>query len=114
MARSPLQAQMATPVPAQAVGNSALENEVRNMSQAIQQLSGHLGNMNQSLSSRMDLMHAGMEHNSRILGEMMSSTSHRGYCGEQATRVRNKARHSKEEWLTNSKGKVCRKAYSGI
>ena len=44
-----------------AVGNSALENEVRNMSQAIQQLSGYLGNMNQSLSSRIYLIHAGME-----------------------------------------------------
>ena len=51
-----------------AVGMSALENEVRNMSRAIQQLSGYLGNMNQSLSSRMDLMHAGIEHNSTILG----------------------------------------------
>jgi hypothetical protein len=72
MARSPLQSQMATPIPAMAVGISALENEMRIMSQAIQNLTGYVGqsitrlstnidNMNQSLSSRIDLIHAGME-----------------------------------------------------
>ena len=55
-----------------AVGNSALENEMRNMSQAIQQLTGYVGNMNQSISSRIDLLHANMEQNSRILGDMIS------------------------------------------
>ena len=83
LARSPLQSQMATPNPEVAVANSAMANRMENienmiqnfsvnLSQHINQLSINIHNMDQKLTSRMDSMQAGIEQNSRILGDVIS------------------------------------------
>ena len=83
LARSPLQSQMATPNPEVAVANSAMANRMENienmiqnlsvnLSQHINQLSINIHNMDQKLTSRMDSMQAGIEQNSKILGDVIS------------------------------------------